>query len=80
MLGLLLVCDPFVSKECHCICQTKLTLCQEYFQVYREGGIEKKSEDGIAMSSSLLALFIEQRSCTTSEVACCIFILIQAII
>lgn len=34
---------------------------------------------GVTISTSLLALFIEQRSCTTSEVACRIFMLRQAL-
>lgn len=66
-----------MSKEC---CQTKLTLFQDHFQAYREGAVEKNLRmGGVTISTSLLALFIEQRSCTTSEVACHIFMLRQAL-
>lgn len=42
----------FVSKM-PLIYQTKLTLFQEYFQVYREGRVEKKTKNGITIFTSL---------------------------
>lgn len=54
--------------------------CQEYFQIYRAGRVEKTNEDWIIISISLLALFIEQRASAVSEMACCLFMLVGALV
>lgn len=56
-----------------------MTLFKEHFKAYWEGEVEKESKDGITISTSLLALFMEQRSCTTTEMACHAFMLRQAL-
>lgn len=57
--------------------QFNLTLLQQYFPAAMEGRVEKSNKNGIKISTSVLAAFMEQMSSTASETACCCFRFVQ---